>query len=247
MEIFEDERLDDLQYKGLKIIQKTKGFCFGIDAVLLSHFANVKNDDVVLDLGTGTGIIPILIAGHTNARKIIGIEIQTQIANMAKRSVNMNGLNDKIEIVNDDLKNIDSYMKHNSFDVVTTNPPYIKFNGGLINETDMKSISRHEIKCSIEDVVKVSSKLLKHNGQFCMVNRPDRLVDIITFMRKYKIEPKNIRFVYPNKNKISNLVLIKGVKGAKAQLKVDKPLYVYDQNGNFTQEIDYIYNRREEF
>ena len=241
----EYERVDDLQYKGLKIIQNTKGFCFGIDAVLLSHFASVNDSDIVLDLGTGTGIIPILIAGHTNAKKIVGVEIQTEVSDMAKRSVEMNNLEDRIEIINDDLKNIDSYMKHNSFDVGTTNPPYIKYNGGLINENSIKTISRHEIKCSLEDVIRIGSKLLKHNGKFCMVNRPERLVDIIVLMRKYKVEPKNIRFVYPNKNKISNLVLIKGVKGAKSEVKIDKPLYVYDENGNFTKEIDIIYNRGE--
>ena len=242
----EDERIDDLQYKGLKIIQKTRGFCFGMDAVLLSHFAKVSCNDVVLDLGTGTGIVPILIAGHTDAKKIVGVEIQTEISDMAKRSVKMNNLQDRIEIINDDLKNIDLYIKHNSFDVVTTNPPYVKYNGGIVNEFSMKAISRHEIKCCLEDVVKVASKLLKYNGKFCMVNRPDRLADIVTLMRKYKLEPKNMRFVYPNKSKDSNLLLIKGIKGAKPELKVDKPLYIYDDHGNFTKEIDIIYNRREE-
>ena len=246
MKIFEDERIDDLQFKGLKIIQKKKGFCFGIDAVLLANFANVSKDDIVLDLGTGTGIIPILIAGHTQAKKIIGVEIQSPIASMAKRSVAMNNLQDRIDIVNDDLKNIDTYMNHNSFDVVTTNPPYIKSNGGLTNEADTKAISRHEIKCSLEDVVRTAAKLLKHNGQFFMVNRPERLVDIITLMRKYKVEPKLIRLVHPSKSKNANLVLVKGIKGAKHELKVVEPLYVYDQDGNYTKEIDYIYNRGEE-
>lgn len=243
----EDERIDDLQYKGLKIIQKKKGFCFGIDAVLLSHFANVDNNDVVLDLCTGTGIIPILIAGHTNAKSIVGVEIQDEISDMAKRSVTLNDLNNRIKIINDDLKNIDSYMKHNAFDVVTANPPYIKHDGGIVNETSMKAISRHEIKCSLEDVIRVGSKLLKYNGKFCMVHRPERLIDITILMRKYKVEPKNIRFVYSKKNKISNLVLIMGVKGAKADVKVQEPLYVYDENGNFTKEINIIYNGKEEF
>ena len=246
MEVFEDERIDDLQFKGLKIIQKKKGFCFGIDAVLLANFANVSRDDAVLDLGTGTGIIPILIAGHTEAKNIVGVEIQPHIAKMAKRSVDMNNLDDRIEVVNDDLKNIDQYMKHNSFDVVTTNPPYIKSNGGLKNTTDTKAISRHEIKCTLEDVIRVATKLLKHNGQFFMVNRPERLVDIITLMRKYKLEPKLVRFVYPSQNKNANLVLVKGIKGANHELKVVEPLYVYDEDGNYTKEIDYIYNRGEE-
>lgn len=246
MEILDNERVDDLQLKGLKIIQKEDGFCFGIDAVLLAHFANVKNKDVVLDLGTGTGIIPILIAGHTNANNITGVEIQTEIADMAKRSVCLNNLEDRINILNDDLKNIDKYLKHNSFDVIVTNPPYIKHNSGIINETDTKAISRHEIKCSLEDVIRISAKLLKHNAKFCMVNRPDRLVDIITLMRKYKLEPKVIRFVHSSMKKAAKLILVQGIKGAKSELKVLEPLYVYDENGNYTSEIDYIYNRRDE-
>ena len=246
MEILSNELIDDLQLKGLKIIQKEDGFCFGIDAVLLANFAKVKDKDIVLDLGTGTGIIPILIAGHTNAKDITAVEIQPEISDMAKRSVALNNLEDRIKIVNDDLKNIDKYLKHNSFDVIVTNPPYIKNNGGLINEIDTKSISRHEIKCSLEDVVRVSAKLLKHNGKFCMVHRPDRLVDIITLMRKYKVEPKALRFVHGSIGKDAKLILIKGVKGAKAELKVEASLYVYDENGNYTKEIDYIYNRREE-
>lgn len=246
MEILINERIDDLQLKGLKIIQKEDGFCFGIDAVLLANFAKVKDKDKVLDLGTGTGIIPILIAGHTNSNDITAVEIQEEIADMAKRSVCLNKLEDRINIINDDLKNIDKYLNHNSYDVIVTNPPYIKNKGGLINETDTKAISRHEIKCTLEDVVRISAKLLKHNGKFCMVNRPDRLVDIITLMRKYKIEPKVLRFVHSKEGKDAKLILIQGLKGAKAELKVVDPLYVYDENGNYTKEIDDIYNRREE-
>lgn len=246
MEILSNERIDDLQLKGLKIIQKEDGFCFGIDAVLLANFAKVKDKDKVLDLGTGTGIIPILIAGHTNSNDITAVEIQEEIADMAKRSVCLNKLEDRINIINDDLKNIDKYLNHNSYDVIVTNPPYIKNKGGLINETDTKAISRHEIKCTLEDVVRISAKLLKHNGKFCMVNRPDRLVDIITLMRKYKIEPKVLRFVHSKEGKDAKLILIQGLKGAKAELKVLDPLYVYDENGNYTKEIDDIYNRREE-
>lgn len=245
--VFDNERVDDLQYKGLHIIQKKDGFCFGVDAVLLSHFADVRTGDKVLDLGTGTGIIPILIAGHTLADKIVGIEIQEDIANMAKRSVTMNKLDDRVTILNYDLKHVDSVLGGSSFDVVVTNPPYIKVNGGLINEKDTKAISRHEILCTLEDVVRVSERLLKHGGRFCMVNRPERLVDIMTLMRKYNIEPKSMRMVHPRSKSMANLVLIMGKKGAKSELRVMNPLYVYDDSGSFTKEIDYIYNRREDF
>ncbi|MBP5426511.1 MAG: tRNA1(Val) (adenine(37)-N6)-methyltransferase [Clostridiales bacterium] len=247
IEVFEDEKVDDLDLKGYKIIQKKKGFCFGIDAVLLSYFADVGLKDKVLDLGTGTGIIPILIAGHTKASEIIGVEIQKDIADMAQRSVFMNRLEDRVTIRNYDLKCIEDIIGSNSIDVVVTNPPYIKVNGGLINDGDMKAISRHEIKCTLDDVIRVSAKVLKHNGRFCMVNRPDRLVDIMTLMRKYYIEPKSMRLVYPKKERTANLVLIMGKKGAKSELKIMEPLYVYDDKGNYTKEIDYIYNRREDF
>ena len=210
--IFDDERIDDLQYKNIHIIQKKDGFCFGIDAVLLSHFANINTGDKVVDLGTGTGIIPILIAGHTLADNIVGVKIQENIANMARRSVTMNKLDGRVTILNDDIKHIDRVLCHNSFDVVVTNPPYIKVNGGLINEKDTKAISRHEILCTLEDVIRVSERVLKHGGRFCMVNRPDRLVDIMVLMRKYHIEPKSMRMVYPKKKSMANLVLIMGKK-----------------------------------
>lgn len=245
--IFDDERIDDLQYKEFRIIQKKSGFCFGIDAVLLSHFADVRKGDKVLDLGTGTGIISILIAGHTLADKVVGVEIQEHIADMAQRSVTMNKLDERVSIINGDLKNIDSVLCQNSFDVVVTNPPYIKVGGGLVNEINTKAISRHEILCTLEDVVRVSEKLLKHGGRFCMVNRPDRLVDIMVLMRKYHIEPKSIRMVHPKMRDVANLVLVMGKKGAKSELRVMDPLYVYDDAGVFTKEIDYIYGRREDF
>lgn len=247
MIVLDDERIDDLQYKGLYIIQKKKGFCFGMDAVLLSHFVDARKGDSVLDLGTGTGIIPILIAGHTLTERIVGVEIQKGIADMAKRSVAMNRLDDRVTILNEDLKNIDRILCQNSFDVVVTNPPYIKANGGLINERDTKAISRHEILCTLDDVVRVSERMLKHGGRFCMVNRPNRLVDIMITMRKYHIEPKIMRMVHPRVESDANLVLVMGKKGAKSELQVMDPLYVYDDSGVFTKEIDYIYNRREDF
>lgn len=247
MIVLDDERVDDLQYKGLCIIQKKKGFCFGMDAVLLSHFVDARKGDSVLDLGTGTGIIPILIAGHTLAERIVGVEIQEDIADMAKRSIVMNELDARVTILNEDLKNTDRVLCQNSFDVVVTNPPYIKANGGLKNERDTKAISRHEILCTLDDVVRVSEKMLKHGGRFCMVNRPNRLVDIMITMRKYHIEPKIMRMVHPRVGSDANLVLVMGKKGAKSELRVMDPLYVYDDSGVFTKEIDYIYNRREEF
>ncbi|WP_432406305.1 tRNA1(Val) (adenine(37)-N6)-methyltransferase [Wukongibacter sp. M2B1] len=239
----ENERIDDLQCKGLKIIQNPNGFCFGVDAVLLSNFCEIKRGAKVVDLGTGTGIIPILIAGKSNANKIYGIEVQRQVADMANRSVKLNSLQNKIEIINEDLKNIQGLIEINSIDVVVSNPPYMNQNGGLKNPENLKAISRHEIKCTLEDVVKVASRLLKHNGHFYLVHRPHRLVDIMCLCRQYKLEPKKLMFVHPNKNKKPNLLLVKCIKAAKPELKLLDPLYVYNEDGSYTDEIYKIYGK----
>ena len=238
----ENERIDDLGLKNLKIIQDKEGFCFGIDAVLLSDFAkNLKKDAKVIDLGTGTGIIATLLCGKTNLRKVIGVEIQSEVADMAKRSIKLNQLQNKFEIINEDINHIFNQLEKNSFDAVVTNPPYQKKNDGIINDKEKKVISRHEITATLEDFIKVSKELLKDKGEFYMVHRPDRLVDIFCVMRQYHIEPKVIRFVYPNQKKEPNLVLIKGIKNAKPFLTIEKNLYVYDENGNYTQEVKDIY------
>lgn len=241
--INEEERIDDLQYKGLKIIQKTQGFCFGVDAVLLANFADVKKGAKVLDLGTGTGIIPLLLAGKTEARWIMGVEIQDAMAEMARRSVELNQLEHRIQILEGDLKSIYEKLELSSFDVVVSNPPYMNAGGGLVNPMDTKAISRHEILCDLEDVIRTSSKLLRPGGQFALVHRPERLVDILCTMRQYKIEPKYLRMVHPSPYKKANLILVKGSRGGNPQLKMLDPLYVYDGEGKFSKEIQEIYNR----
>ena len=239
----ENERIDDLGIKNLKIIQNTEGFCFGIDSVLLSDFAkNIKKDSLVLDLGTGTGIIPILLCGKTNLKKVIGVEIQEEVYNMAKKSIKLNNLENKFEIINENILNLEKIYKENTFDVITTNPPYKKIDTGILNENKKKIVSRHEITASLEDFLKESKFLLKDKGSLYMVHRPERLVDIIYNMRKYKIEPKIIRFVFSNKNKEPKLVLIKGIKNARPFLKIEKNLYIYDENGKYSKEIEKIYN-----
>lgn len=244
IELKENERIDDLEYKGLKIIQNTKGFCFGIDAVLLSDYAkNIKKEARVLDLGTGTGIISILLCEKTNLSKIIGVEVQKEVADMAKRSVRLNNLENKFEIINENITNLEKIYERNSFDVIVTNPPYKKENTGIVNEEKKKLISRHEILAKLEDYIKISNKLLKDKGEFYMVHRPERLVDIITYMRQYKIEPKEIRFVCSHENEPPKLVLIKGVKNGKPFLKFKENLYIYENNGNYTEEIYKIYNK----
>ena len=244
VELKENERIDDLEFKGLKIIQNEKGFCFGMDSVLLSDFAkNMKNNSTVLDLGTGTGIIPILLCGKTNLKKVVGIEIQQDVANMAKRSSQLNNLQDRFEVVNTNIIDLKNIYEKQSFDVIVTNPPYKKENTGITNENEAKLISRHEITANLEDFISISKDLLKDKGEFYMVHRPERLVDILSLMRKYKIEAKILKFVSPNKNKEPNLILIKGIKNANSFLKIEKNLYVYNEDGKYTNEILKIYNK----
>ena len=268
MELKENERIDDLEYKNLKIIQNIDGFCFGVDSVLLSDFAKeIKNGSKGVDLGTGTGIISILLAAKTKLAKIIGVEIQEEVAEMAKRSVALNNMQDRIEIVNCNIKEIFASNKEKKenvlfkasslekekmlyqalpregFDFIVTNPPYKKLETGKVNESQMKYISRHEVTADLEDFIKVTKYLLKDNGALYMIHRPERLADIIELMRRYKIEPKKIRFVYSTLEKAPNLVLIKGVKNANAFLKIEKPLIIYQENGKYTEEIYEIYGK----
>ena len=239
-----EERIDDLQYKGLKIIQNTNGFCFGIDSILLSNFASeIKKDRNVIDLGTGTGIIGILLCAKTKISKMVGVEIQEEVYEMAKRSIKLNHLENKFEIINANIKELENKLEMGTFDAVVTNPPYKKNNTGLQNENEKKLISRHEITANLEDFIKIAAKLLKDKKDFYMVHRPDRLVDIIELLRKYKLEPKKLQLVYPKPEKEPNLLLIKATKNAKPFLKIEKPFYVYQENGEYTDEILKIYGK----
>ncbi len=239
--IKENERIDDLHRNGYLIIQDPEKFCFGIDAVLLSGFANVKKGEKVIDLGTGTGVIPILLEGRYGGKNYYGIDIQAESVEMANRSVELNGLDDKIKIVECDIKNVFQSFKLSDFDVVVSNPPYMNFGGGIINKFDSKAIARHEILCGLEDVVSAASKLLKFGGRFYMIHRPHRLVDIFVLLREYKLEPKFIRFVHSYCEREPNMVLIESSRGGKAMLKVLPPLIIYDKSGKYTDEIYKIY------
>lgn len=243
MELKNNERIDDLQFKDLKIIQNSQGFCFGIDAILLSDFAkDMKKFELVVDLCTGTGVIPILLAGKTEAKKIIGVEIQEECADMAKRSVALNNLENRVEIINVDLKLLKNVIPSATVDVVTVNPPYMKKGTGVINEKNAIIISKHEVSCTLEDVIKEAARLLKFNGEFYMIHKSERIADVFCTMRKYKIEPKRVRFVYPQVDKPSNLVLVEGTRSGKEFLKHEKPLIVYKENKEYTDEIYKIYN-----
>ncbi len=240
----ENERIDDLEYKGLKIIQNTEGFCFGIDSVLLADFAKeIKRDSKVIDLGTGTGIIGILLCAKTEISRMVGVEIQEEVYDIAKRNVKLNKLEEKFTLMNINIKELDKRQEIGKFDAIVTNPPYKKENTGIQNENEKKLISRHEIAANLEDFIRISSQLLKDKKDLYMVHRPDRLVDIIELLRKYRLEPKKLKLVYPKPEKEPNLLLIKATKNAKPFLKVEKPLYVYKENGEYTDEILKIYGR----
>ena len=240
----ENEKIEDLQFKNLKIIQNKKGFRFGIDSILLSDFAKeIKPNTKVLDLGTGTGIIATLLCEKTNLKEIIGVEIQKEVYEMAQKSIILNQLENKFKIVNEDILNLNKIFEKNMFDAIVTNPPYKKKDTGIKNEEEKKIISRHETTANLEDFIKISKDLLRDKGEFYMVHRTDRLVDILSIMRSYKIEPKIMRFVYSNKNSEPKLALIKGVKNAKPFLKVEKNLYIYNTDGKYTEELLKIYNK----
>lgn len=240
--IREDETLDDLQLRGIKIIQKKSGFRFGVDAVLLANFAKVKKNGRVIDLCSGTGIIPFIIAGKTEASSIIGIEIQEEFVEMANRTSKYNNLEQRVSFLHKDLKDTKFLKSIEKSDIVTVNPPYKLHNAGIINPNDKSAIARHEVCCTLEDVIVAARILLKDNGRLFMVHRPERIADILTLMRKHKIEPKRIKFIHPKPSKAPNIVLVEGQRDGGAFLKFEDPLYVHEENGDYSRELREIYS-----
>ena len=236
------ERLDDLQIKGYEIIQSPGRFCFGMDAVLLSSFAKVKRGERALDLGTGTGILPILLEAKNEGSSYVGLEIQEESADMARRSVLHNKLEQKIEIVTGDIKEASTIFGAASFHVITTNPPYMIGEHGLKNANEAMYIARHEALCTLDDILRESARLLKPKGRFYMVHRPFRLAEILGKMSFYGIEPKRMRLVHPYVDKEPNMVLVEGLRGGKPRMTVEKPLIVYQKTGEYTEELLKIYN-----
>lgn len=235
------ERLDDLQRNHLQIIQNPEKFCFGMDAVLLSGFARIKPGEKVLDLGTGTGIIPILLSAKTQAGHLTGLEIQPESADMAKRSVLLNGLEQRIEIVEGDIKEASRLFGAAGFDVVTCNPPYMIGQHGLQNPNGPKAIARHEVLCTFEDVAREAARLLRPGGKLYLVHRPFRLAEIISTLLAHKLEPKRMQLVYPFVDKEPNMVLLEASRGGNSRMTVEPPLIVYKEPGVYTSEIYDIY------
>ncbi len=238
----EFERIDDLQWKGLRIIQNSNMFCFGTDAVLLSHFAGIRKGDKVVDLGTGTGIIPVLLAGRMEDACIYGLEIQPDMVEMANRSILLNQLQSRVKIIEGDIRQAAEILGRGQYTLVVSNPPYKKLGTGLVNPQDVKNIARHEIMCTLDDVLLSASLLLKAGGRFAMVHRPDRMIDIIEGMRKVCLEPKRIRMVHSHVNKPPILVLVEGVLHGRPFLNWMPPLIMYDENQEYTPELKVIYH-----
>ena len=236
-----DERIDDLQRNNLKIIQDPGRFCFGMDAVLLSGFATAGKGDKLLDLGTGTGILPILLSAKTEAAELTGLEIQPESADMADRSVRLNGIGDRVKILRGDIKEADKLFPLSSMDVITCNPPYMIGEHGLTNPESPKAIARHEIECTFEDVARVTERILKPNGHFYLVHRPFRLSEILCTLTKYHLEPKRMRLVYPFSDREPNMVLIDAVRGAKPRMTVEKPLIIFREKDVYTDEVKELY------
>lgn len=235
------ERIDDLERNGYRIIQNKEKFCFGMDAVLLSGFVQVKPAETVLDLGTGTGIIPILLEAKTQGEHFCALEIQEESADMAKRSVELNHLEDKIDVVQGDIREASAIFGKSVFDVVTCNPPYMNDSHGLKNPDLPKAIARHEVLCSLEDVVRETASVLKPGGRFYMVHRPHRLVEIINCLTSHRLEPKRMKFVHPYVDREANMVLIEAVRGGKSMVKLEAPIIVFKEDGTYSDDITGIY------
>lgn len=237
IELKPGERIDDLQCNGYRIIQHKDMFCFGMDAVLLANFTRIKPGRIHMDLGTGTGVIPILLAAKTDGAHFTGLEIQEYCAEMADRSVKLNRLSDRVEIVNGDINEVFHDYGKASFDVVTANPPYIKDNHGLTNVNEPKNIARHEIKVTLEELIAAAAWLLAPGGSFYLVHKPFRLAEIFRLLDAHKLEPKRMQLVHPYIDKEPNMVLIEAVAGGGSMIKIEPPLVVYDSPGVYTKQL----------
>lgn len=236
-----NERLDDLLHNNLQIIQSSDYFAFAIDAVLLTDFVEVKSNDRVIDLGTGTGVIPLLLATKNNLEQIVGVEIQSELVEMAKRSVWYNGLEDIIQIEEADIRQLKESFIAESFDVVVSNPPYLPLGQGKVNPNKSIAIAKHEMKVKLGDIIKISSYLVRYKGKVSYIYRVERLDELLDVMNCYNLQPKYMRLIQPQASKACNLVLVTGIKGANPGLKVDKPLVIYRDDGNYTEEVLEIY------
>jgi len=239
-----EERIDDLQLQGLKMIQNPEWFCYGVDSVLLSNFASeIRQGDKIMDLGCGNGILELLFAAKSRVKKIIGVEVQEEVAKLAQRNITLNNLEKRVEILHANVKDLDKHFSQDTFDAIISNPPYMKSDSGIMNENKQKRIARHEIEANLEDFVRMSFYLLKDKRPLYMIYRTERLVDLIACFRQYKIEPKELCMIQSKIGQAPQLFLIKGIKNGGVGLRMKEPIIVYDEKGNYTKELLKIYGR----
>jgi tRNA1Val (adenine37-N6)-methyltransferase len=234
------EKEEDLLHGKLKIIQKIEGYRFSVDPLLLTNFVQINEGESVIDLGTGSAVMPLILSERSKAKKIVGLEIQKEMIDMAGRSIKLNRLNKKIEIVECDIRKVKDKYATETFDVVISNPPYIPVKNGKINPQEEKAIARHEIMANLEDVVLAAKHLLIPNGNLFLVYPANRAVDLLQTLRTNGLEPKQIKFVHSNDNSAAKLTLVKAVKNGNPELKVLKPLYIYTLEGDYTDEASAI-------
>jgi tRNA1(Val) A37 N6-methylase TrmN6 len=239
--LYEGERIDDLLTHELKIIQSHEVFCFSMDAVLLARFASVPKRGRVMDLCTGNGAIPLIMSTRSGEAVLEGLEIQQRLYDMACRNILLNGLEKRIRIFHGDVREAVTLFGYGQYDLITCNPPYLPAASGEVNERDHFAIARHELLLNLEDVIRVSSQLLKNGGKLALVHRATRLIDIVTLMRQYKIEPKKMRFVHPRRHAEPNMVLIEGMRNGRPELRIQPPLIVYEQGEEYCEELHQIY------
>jgi tRNA1(Val) A37 N6-methylase TrmN6 len=239
--LYPGERIDDLMTAGRKIIQSKDVFAFSMDAVLLARFVTIRHKDRVLDLGTGNGVIPLLLSTRNETLQITAVEIQPRLADMASRSIRLNGLENTIRIIEGDLRDMPRQLGHGTFDVVVSNPPYRPIGVGEPNPNPHVAIAKHEVLATLDDVLLSASQLTKFGGKFAIVHRPDRLTDLLSGMRKFGLEPKRLRLVYPKAGTKPNMVLIETIRGGKPELIIEPPLIVFQENGTYHPEIEQLY------
>lgn len=242
------ERIDDLNIKGLKIIQNTDYFLFGMDSVLLANMVKAKKEDVILDLGTGSMVMPVIISAKTDSKEIIGVELQEEMYDLAKKNIKLNKLEERLSVINEDIKNISGIRKEvinitgkDKVDIIISNPPYKVVGTGSESSGDVKYIARHEVKLSLENIFETSAKLLKNKGKLYIVHKPERIVDLLSLGRKYKLEAKNIKLLQPNKIKRPSIIIVEYVLGGGNECKIEPVIMEYNENGSYTEEILKIY------